>query len=66
MAQSSEFAAEAQRLIRDKTRPLGASGMKPRVLAIQEDVDADSLEAIVLNAVDLAFKKRNFTPNNRG
>ena len=66
MAQSSEFAAEAQRLIRDKTRPLGASGMKPRVLAIQEDVDADSLDALVLNAVDLAFKKRNFTPNNRG
>ena len=34
MAQSTEYAAEAQRLIRDKSRPLGTASAKPRVLAI--------------------------------
>ena len=41
---------------------------KPRVLAIQEDLQEDldmgSLDAMVLNAVDRAFKKRNFNPGN--
>ena len=49
MAQSSEFAAEAaeaQRLLRDKTRPLGNSGTKPWVLAIQEGVNIDSFSLV--------------------
>ena len=66
MAQSAKYAAEAQRLIRDKSRPIGNMTPKPRVLAIQEDLDEDSLDALVLNAVDRAFKKRNLNPGNSG
>ena len=65
MAQSAEYAAEVQCLICDKTCPLGNSVPKSWVLAIQDDVDTASLDALVLNAVDHAFKKRNFNPNNR-
>ena len=65
MAQSAEYAAEAQRLIHEKSHPIGNAAPNPRVLAIQEDEDADSLDTLVLNAVDQAFKKRYFNPNNR-
>ena len=65
VAQNTEYAAEAQRLIRNKTQPLGSDGTKPRVLAILEDIDAEYLDSMVVNAVDHAFKKKNFTPNNQ-
>ena len=65
MAQSAEYTAETQRLIRDKYWPIGNTTPKPQVLAIQEDLNKDSLNALVLNAVDRAFKKRNFNPGNR-
>ena len=70
IAQSSEYAKEAQNLLRDKARPIGTGTtmQKPRVLAIQEDLQEDlamgNLDALVLNAVDRAFKKRNFNPGN--
>ena len=64
MAESAEYAAEAQRLIRDKSQPIGTATAKPRVLAIQEDLDADDLDALVLNVVDRAFKETNFNPGN--
>ena len=55
MALSAEYAKEAQNLLRDKSRPIGTTAHKPRVLAIQEDLQEDlamgSLEALVLNAV---------------
>ena len=64
MAQSAEFAAESQKLLRDKSRPIGSTVQKPRVLAIQDDLQEDTLAALVLNAVHRAFKKRNFNPGN--
>ena len=66
MAQSAEYAAEIQRLIRNKSRPIGNTTRKPRVLAIQEDLNEDSLDALVLNAINRAFKKRNFNTGNSG
>ena len=44
----AEYAAEAQRLIRDKSLSIGNATAKPRVLAIQEDLDEDGLDALVL------------------
>ena len=67
VAQSTEYAKEAQNLLRDKARPIGTNTnmQKPRVLAIQEDLQEEgSLDALILNAVDRAFKKRNFNPGN--
>ena len=67
VAQSTEYAKEAQNLLRDKSRPIGTgSGIqKPRVLAIQEDLqEAGSLDDLILNAVERAFKKKNFNPGN--
>ena len=64
MAQSAEYAAEAQKLLRDKSRSIENTVQKPRVLAIQEDLQEDTLDALVFNAVDRAFKKRNFNPGN--
>ena len=66
MAQSAAFAAEAQKLIPNKARPIGNSVPKPRVLAIQEDLHEDALDALVLNAVDGAFKEKNFNTGNSG
>ena len=65
MAQSAEYAAKAQRFLRDQTCPLGNSVPKPPVLAIQEDDDAEGFDTLVLSAVDRAFKKRNFNPSNQ-
>ena len=65
MAQSAKYGVEAQRLIRDKSRLIGTTTAKPWVLAIQENLDADDLDALVLNVVDCAFKKRNFNPGSR-
>ena len=65
MAHITEYALQTQRILRDKTRPLGSGqgNPKPRVLAVQ-DKDNMPDEDPIISAID-PYMKKNFNMGNR-
>ena len=61
MAETAEYAFEAQRNLRDKNRPLGSTAAKGWFLAIEED--DKSLDDLMVNAVDRYIQQKNANQN---